>query len=1070
MRSILSGLRVSCVCLFAVTGGLAEPPEIEGVDPPQGYANESTLVTLSGAGFELGSSIALLGGGPFAHPGGNGIPRSRSMTVEGDLGYLATYWHGLMILDLEDPLEPMILGQVDLVGDDPYDVAVAGQHAFVGTNGSGLEVVDVGDPYQPAWAGSLEIPSRYCAIVAKDGYLFGAAHADGLVVLDISQPTAPFVVASLDLPWARDLAVAEDRLFVAHGGMHVVDIADPRAPLLLGEVPIYNGANAVEAFQAPLALWAMTATASSEYESFQWGAIQATGVPNTAGCGDDPAAWAPASDGAGPEYLEVGFPRATPATGIRIHESYNSGFVYQVDLVDADGGEHTIWTGTDTTSCPGILELTWDETPYAVKGARIHTAKEGWEEIDAVELITAGSGQPTDYALVGGGGVFLVDPADPHEPVILSRHEWISTGDVAVRDGLGYAVGGTWARYGLHVFDVRRPPDLTWVGRTRLPEDARGIALAEDAAYVMGTTTGLEVIDVSDPRTPAPVAMLGTSIWMEDIEASGDYGYGLGSELVVFDVSIPTAPYMSGSLFSAQGTDIEVVGNHAFAVEGQGLHSFDVSGTDPVYLHSDSWGYGTRALAIDGAHVYVAAERYLQVYYVGNPHHIWSIGRSRYSPYVSRTGTGIAISGSLVFVTTGSDYGGDLQVFSTWPIDWTWIGGGPIAVEAVGDFAYVAVHRWDWWSDEDEGLLCTFELPLPSPSIVSHGCQVVERGTDWHSYDYSYKMAVQGQRLLLTTSSGVLEYDISTPERPVLTGGFRGAGGGRSVATTGNIAWATVDNRILQGFRLNPRPIGVSTPDASTFTFTVPPGYTEGPYDVVVTNPDGERTIMPNGLHICRPRVLTATLGPVWGGQAPEAAIPVQWRLALDGDDVFFDPFPGHDGRLLLPTLPGNVETELVEGGEPGRGTIDLFLFPDDDLAMVRLTGTDPDRLARRWERIASAGGIGLPARDDRRYGDITLGIRPPADAGGPPPDEAGVTEGVPWGDAPFRFRYVLEGDRLMEAMAEGPEVDLILEARARDDSGCSFISEVSFREALKALCAQLPEQPWLLSLCSQLD
>ncbi len=133
--------------------------------------------------------------------------------------------------------------------------------------------------------------------------------------------------------------------------------------------------------------WATSATASSEYSNFSWSAAQAVGEPDTFACGDIATAWAPSTQGRDPEWLEVGFDRPVYGEELSIYETYNSGFVYQVDLIDLEGVFHTVWSGVDGTDCPGELVVSFPPTDYQVHGARIYTQSPGWEEIDAVKLI-----------------------------------------------------------------------------------------------------------------------------------------------------------------------------------------------------------------------------------------------------------------------------------------------------------------------------------------------------------------------------------------------------------------------------------------------------------------------------------------------------------------------------------------------------------------------------------------------------------------------------------------------------------------------------------------------------------
>ena len=140
--------------------------------------------------------------------------------------------------------------------------------------------------------------------------------------------------------------------------------------------------------------FATTATASSEFTSY-YGPAQATGAPYEERygaaqiCGDT-TAWSPSTGGLDPEWLEAQFTLPVFATGVTVYEPYNSGFIYQVDLIDTDGNYHTVWTGTDSTSCPGKFALTFDRTDYKVRGVKIYTKGADYEEIDAV-MLTGGA-------------------------------------------------------------------------------------------------------------------------------------------------------------------------------------------------------------------------------------------------------------------------------------------------------------------------------------------------------------------------------------------------------------------------------------------------------------------------------------------------------------------------------------------------------------------------------------------------------------------------------------------------------------------------------------------------------
>ena len=79
-----------------------------------------------------------------------------------------------------------------------------------------------------------------------------------------------------------------------------------------------------------------------------------------------------------------------------VRESYGSGFVTGIILVDTSGVQHAIWTGTDPSPAGNLSDLvvTFPTTSYSVASVIIDVNgnnPNAWSEIDAVELLTTGS-------------------------------------------------------------------------------------------------------------------------------------------------------------------------------------------------------------------------------------------------------------------------------------------------------------------------------------------------------------------------------------------------------------------------------------------------------------------------------------------------------------------------------------------------------------------------------------------------------------------------------------------------------------------------------------------------------
>jgi hypothetical protein len=121
-----------------------------------------------------------------------------------------------------------------------------------------------------------------------------------------------------------------------------------------------------------------------------WHELQACGAPDVEHPGsDDRRAWASAQPDAGKEWLELSY-APLRANRIAIHETCVPGAVVLVEVLEAKGAWHSVWSGSDPTTEAGAFEVSFATTTNAVTKVRItlDTSKQsGWSEIDAVELI-----------------------------------------------------------------------------------------------------------------------------------------------------------------------------------------------------------------------------------------------------------------------------------------------------------------------------------------------------------------------------------------------------------------------------------------------------------------------------------------------------------------------------------------------------------------------------------------------------------------------------------------------------------------------------------------------------------
>lgn len=216
--------------------------------------------------------------------------------------YVAMTNGGFQVIEISTPSLPMKRGAFSAPGIYARDVVVRENLAYVTSSEGdiGLYVLDVSSPVQPEQLGSMALDGGGWGIaLANDTAYVAAGAAEGLAVVDLSEPLAPRVAETITVrSFATDLEVTAERVFVGcqngvfairapaansppvigaaatpgeasfvvpvgnlalvmdgEAGMHVMDVADPAAPSIVGSVdtPGYAARAAVSGSHAFLA-------------------------------------------------------------------------------------------------------------------------------------------------------------------------------------------------------------------------------------------------------------------------------------------------------------------------------------------------------------------------------------------------------------------------------------------------------------------------------------------------------------------------------------------------------------------------------------------------------------------------------------------------------------------------------------------------------------------------------------------------------------------------------------------------------------------------------------------------
>ena len=127
------------------------------------------------------------------------------------------------------------------------------------------------------------------------------------------------------------------------------------------------------------------------------------------------------------------------------------------------------------------------------------------------------------------------------------------------------------------------------MGSIDTPDLAADVAVSGNHTYVADYSSGLQIVDVSSPASPAIVGAVDTPGWAIGVAVSGGYAYvgDAASGLQVVDVSNSAAPAIVGGVDTPDETSgVAVSGSCSYVADGySGLHVVDVSNLQRQILH-----------------------------------------------------------------------------------------------------------------------------------------------------------------------------------------------------------------------------------------------------------------------------------------------------------------------------------------------------------------------------------------------------------------------------------------------------------------------------------------------------
>ena len=286
---------------------------------------------------------------------------------------------------------------------------------------------------------------------------------------------------------------------------------------------------------------------------------------------------------------------------------------------------------------------------------------------------------------------------------------------------------------------------------------AHGVTISGNYAYIADETSGLAIIDISDPTNPGTPVYKATSYKAKSVAVSGNYAYVIdqSSGLAIIDISDKANPgspsYTATNANMGTALAVAVSGNYAYvAASFAGLVIINISdptspGT-PNYYDTNGMAFG---VTVSGNYAYVADRATgLAIFDISNP-------ASPGTPiYVDTNGEarGVAISGNYAYV---ADKDAGLAIIDisdpTNPGNPVYrdTNGSAYGVTISGNYAYVA----DGYSG----------LAIIDISDPTNPGTPVYRDTD----AYAWGVTVSGNYAYLSDGySGLAIIDITDPTNP----------------------------------------------------------------------------------------------------------------------------------------------------------------------------------------------------------------------------------------------------------------------------------------------------------------
>ena len=560
---------------------------------------------------------------------------SEDVLISGNIVYVSDQFNGVSIYDVSDPEEFRLLAELGSVGT--HKLQLSGSTLFAQSYaGQSILVFDVTDPAGPVLLTEVALPDgefpRAFAVGDDRMYL---GRESLIYEYDITDPSMPVVTDSFESPlylWFADMRVVDGELLCeSSSSIYLID-TDPSGATH-GEPRRISDGRSFESYEYSDGLLYL----SSRYRGVSVLDTRVEGDPVQLYQDEDGRSHGielvgdtlyVASYSDGVRLLDVQDPTAPrllgsidpgmPVSDVQIDGGRMYAYEWTSHTPDPFEGHIVDIAGTRLASQRGALDLARAGGRVAVDGGIAFVAQE--ERIHAVDVMdpelplllgtsVAASVSDDPVGVFAGSGVIVVaepggvvrffDAADPRTIVVAGSYDAGDEIRSAAIDGSTLYLG--CARSGLQIVDVASPASPALIASY-----AGGQAVAEISAIDVRAGlaclalqgVGVELLDLSDPnaialrsrvglrRNVIDVALDDTSAYV--VKQSGESGLVEDTRLYRFDITDPASPVVSDQIWFDSDRDVAPMefvpnGRYGYLRDGtSGLFIYDLSDPDSM--------------------------------------------------------------------------------------------------------------------------------------------------------------------------------------------------------------------------------------------------------------------------------------------------------------------------------------------------------------------------------------------------------------------------------------------------------------------------------------------------------